>query len=167
MSTQAPATPPSLGTTVVSTPDDTSIVITRSFKAPRDLIFDLWNDPELIPEFWGPSTHSNVVEEWDLRPGGAWRIVSTLANGTAIDFHGEFIRVERPSLVEWPFGFNDIPPTPETLFIDEVDGITTMRSLTILPTREIRDMVLGTGMEAGAAESHDRFEVVLARHLAD
>lgn len=162
MTNTAPVTPESLGRTTMSTPSETTIVLTRSFRAPRERVFDLWTDPKLIPEFWGPAEHSNVVAEWDFVEGGAWRIISTLAQGGAVDFHGDFIRIERPSLIEWTFGFDDTPGGPEVLFLDEVDGITTMRSVAIFPSQEVRDMVLGTGMESGAAEMHDRFEALLA-----
>ncbi len=162
----APTTPPSLGRTVTTTPDDTSIVMTRSFEAPRELVFDMWTDRELVAEFWGPAKHRNEVLEWDLRPGGAWRVLTHVADGGTVDFHGEFLRVERPSLIEWTFGFDDTPPGPETLFLDEEDGITTMRTLSCYPSREIRDLVLGSGMETGAAEMHDRFAALLARRLA-
>lgn len=155
-----------LGTTEFTTPDDTSIVITRAFEAPRDLVWRLWNDPALIPEFWGPAKHRNEVMEYDLRPGGRWRIVSYLAEGGQVDFHGEFLRVEPPELVEWTFGFDDVPPGPETMTFTEQDGITTARAVSTFPTKELRDMVLQSGMQDGATEMHDRFAALLARHLA-
>jgi uncharacterized protein YndB with AHSA1/START domain len=156
--------PTTLGRTEFTTPDDTSIVITRSFDAPRELVWRLWHDPELIPEFWGPAKHRNEVKEWDLRPGGAWRILSHLAEGGTVDFHGEFVRVEAPELVEWTFGFDDVPPGPETLTFTEVDGITTATSVSTFPTKEIRDAVLDSGMQSGATEMHDRFDALLERH---
>lgn len=155
-----------LGHSEFATPDDTSIVITRSFEAPRELVWKLWNDPVLIPRFWGPRGHVTEVLEYDLRPGGAWRIVSTLPDGARVDFHGEFVRVERPSLIEWTFGFGDVPPGPETLCLTEQDGITTMRSVSTFPSKEVRDVVLGSGMQSGATEMHDRFDELLARTAA-
>jgi uncharacterized protein YndB with AHSA1/START domain len=161
MTTYAPDTPASPGRTVVTTPDDTSIVMTRSFEAPRELVFELWTDPDVVPSFWGPAAYTSEVVDWKLRAGGAWRIITTTDSGQKVDFHGTFVRVEQPALIEWTFGFDDVPPSPETLFIDEADGVTTLRSVSVYPDREIRDMVLGTGMEAGAAEMHDRFATVL------
>lgn len=161
MALTTPCTPESLGHTTLTTPDDTSIVMTRSFEALRERVFDLWTDPTHIPQFWGPARNTVEIMGWDFRPNGEWSVVSTLADGGSVRFHGIFTRIERPHLVEWTFGFNDTPPSPEALFLDERDGITTMRSLQVFPTRDIRDMVLGTGMETGAAEMHDRFAQLL------
>lgn len=166
MTTAAPSTPQSVGRTVTSLPDDRTIVMTRSFEAPRELVWDLWTDPDLIPDFWGPAEHDNTVQEWDLQVGGKWRIISKFDEGGMVDFHGEFLQIERPSLIEWTFGFDDTPPGPETLYLDEVDGVTTMRSVTVFPNKEIRDMVIGTGMEKGASEMHDRFAKLVAERLA-
>src|SRR5262249_53135773 len=49
------------------------------------------------------------------------------------------------------------PPSP----LSAEDGRTTVTTTTFYPTKEVRDIVLGSGMEDGAAESHDR----LAEHL--
>lgn len=165
MTTQAPNTPASVGRTVTTTPDDTSIVMTRSFMAPRALVFDLWTDPKLIPDFWGPAIHVNEVKVWDFRVGGKWQIMTATPDGGTVDFHGEFVWIERPAIIEWTFGFDSVPPGPETLFIDEVEGVTTMRSVSTMPSREVRDMVLQGGMEAGAAEMHDCFEAILTQRL--
>ena len=57
--------------------------------------------------------------------------------------------------------FNTGDPAVNTVTFTEADGRTFVTVTTVYPTREIRDFVLGTGMEAGAAESYDR----LAEHL--
>jgi uncharacterized protein YndB with AHSA1/START domain len=160
-----PATAPSIGATTTTVTDAHELILTRSFEAPLELVWDIWTDPNLIPNFWGPREHSNELLEWNLEPGGTWRIVTTLASGGTVDFHGEFLRIERPSLLEWTFGFDETPPLPETLYLDEQNGVTTMRSVSAYPTREILDMVLASGMEKGAAEMHDRFAELLAARL--
>src|SRR5919205_3860069 len=56
--------------TQVSTPNEHEIRVERVFDAPRDHVFAVWTDPELIPEWWGDGT---VVEEMDVRAGGRWK----------------------------------------------------------------------------------------------
>ena len=56
--------------TQVSTPNELEIRVEREFDAPRDHVYRVWTDPELIPEWWGSNT---VVEEMDVRSGGRWR----------------------------------------------------------------------------------------------
>ena len=57
--------------------------------------------------------------------------------------------------------FNSGDPAVTTVTFNEEDGRTTVTATTLYPTKEVRDIVLGSGMEDGAAESYDR----LAEHL--
>ena len=56
--------------TTVTTPNELEIRVERVFDAPREHVFSVWTDPQLIPEWWGDGT---VVEEMDVRPGGTYR----------------------------------------------------------------------------------------------
>jgi uncharacterized protein YndB with AHSA1/START domain len=47
--------------------------ITRTFDAPRELVFRLWSSPEHIARWWGPETCWLDTIEMDFREGGAWR----------------------------------------------------------------------------------------------
>lgn len=57
--------------------------------------------------------------------------------------------------------FNSGDPAVNTVTFTEEDGRTTVTCTTVYPSKEVRDFVLRTGMEDGAAESMDR----LAEHL--
>jgi uncharacterized protein YndB with AHSA1/START domain len=45
-------------------------VITRTFEAPRDLVFRAWTEPERLAKWWGPAGLKIKVKTLDLRPGG-------------------------------------------------------------------------------------------------
>ena len=72
--------------TTVTTPNELEIRVERVFDARA--VYSVWTDPELIPEWWGNGT---VVEQMDLRPGGAYRFRT--AFGVV---EGEFREVEPP-----------------------------------------------------------------------
>jgi uncharacterized protein YndB with AHSA1/START domain len=74
--------------TTVTTPNELEIRVERVFDAPREHVYSVWTDPELIPEWWGDGT---VVEEMDVRPGGTYRFRT--AFGVV---EGEFREVEPP-----------------------------------------------------------------------
>jgi uncharacterized protein YndB with AHSA1/START domain len=150
--------------TVVTTPSDLEIGVTRTFEAPRELVWRLWNDPERIPEFWGPRGTTARVEEYDLRPGGRWRIVNIMADGSEIGFGGEFREVDAPERIVRTFAWDGAPgEVLETLRLDEHDGRTTISSISLFETKEQRDGMLASGMEKGATETHDRFDELLSR----
>jgi uncharacterized protein YndB with AHSA1/START domain len=54
--------------------EDLVVIITRMFDAPRELVFQAFNDPKHIVRFWGPNGFTSTVRELDPRPGGAFRI---------------------------------------------------------------------------------------------
>jgi uncharacterized protein YndB with AHSA1/START domain len=68
------------------------IVTTRVFDAPRELVFRAWTDPKALVKWWGPNGFTTTSQEFDLRPGGAWRLVMHGPDGT--DYPGEFRFVE-------------------------------------------------------------------------
>ena len=50
------------------------VVLTRTFHAPRALVWRVWTDPNHLAKWWGPHRFSNPRVEMDLRPGGALRV---------------------------------------------------------------------------------------------
>jgi uncharacterized protein YndB with AHSA1/START domain len=81
--------------TVAATPDR-EIVITRSFDAPRELVFDVWTRPEHVVHWWGPDGFTITIEEMSVTPGGVWRYVMHGPDGTDYDNKIVFSVVERP-----------------------------------------------------------------------
>ena len=54
----------------VSTTD--AISITRTFTAPRELVFRAWTEPEYLVRWWGPAGSDFSSATVDLQPGGAF-----------------------------------------------------------------------------------------------
>lgn len=48
--------------------------MTRTVKAPIDLVWKVWTDPEHIAQWWGPDGHATVIHEMDFSEGGEWRL---------------------------------------------------------------------------------------------
>jgi uncharacterized protein YndB with AHSA1/START domain len=45
------------------------LVLTRTFSAPRTLVFAAWTDPKRVAQWWGPHGFTTPVCEVDARPG--------------------------------------------------------------------------------------------------
>ncbi|HZO96608.1 MAG TPA: SRPBCC domain-containing protein [Gaiellaceae bacterium] len=80
--------------TTVTTPSEVEIRVERIFDAPRAHVFSVWTDPELIPQWWGDGT---VVEEMDVRPGGAYRFRTAFGVVTRVSFIVLLSCVRRPA----------------------------------------------------------------------
>ena len=59
--------------TVVTTPNDLEIKIDREFDAPRELVWECFEDPELLVEWLGPRRLKMRIEKYDFREGGDWK----------------------------------------------------------------------------------------------
>ena len=151
----------------VTTPGECEIRMTRLFDAPRHLVFEAMSRPEHISRWWGclGEGYSVPVCEVDLRPGGAWRFVNRHPKGEA-GFHGVYREITPPERVVFTEIFDPFPDAESvvTAVLTEENGKTRLTVSCVYPSREVRDIVLGTGMANGAAISYDRLEEV-AREL--
>jgi uncharacterized protein YndB with AHSA1/START domain len=158
----------SSGTAKVTLPTDEQILITREFDAPRSLVYKAYTTPELVKRWWAGRRGEVKSAEIDLRVGGAWRYVMVAHGEFEVAFHGEFReivpdeRIVTTEVYEMP----DAPPlAPEDeplniVTFTEADGRTTLEILVQTTSRELRDMIVGSGMEAGMQESLDALEQV-------
>ena len=149
---------------VTTLPSDREIMMTRTFTAPRELVFRALVDPELVPQWWGQRGSTTVVEALDARPGGKWRFVQQAPDGNEYGFRGEFREVTPPERIVWTFEFEGMPGhvVVETMTLTESEGKTTITTHSVFDTTEERDGMIQSGMEGGANESYDRLAELLA-----
>jgi uncharacterized protein YndB with AHSA1/START domain len=72
------------------------LVLTRTFDAPRELVFKVWTDPKHVALWWGPHGFTTIVQEMDVRPGGAWRYSMRAPDCNSYPFNGEYVEVVAP-----------------------------------------------------------------------
>jgi uncharacterized protein YndB with AHSA1/START domain len=72
-------------------------VMTRTFAAPRERVFEAWSKPEHIASWWGPRGFTMPACEVDLRAGGAFRFVMRGPDGADYPFDGMYESVDPPS----------------------------------------------------------------------
>lgn len=146
----------------VSTPSDQEIRMTRLFDAPRQLVYDALTKPEHVRRWWGclSENHSVTVCEIDLCVGGKWRFVHRGPEGEYPAFYGEYKEIEAPGRLVYTEIFEPYPDSGSlvTQILTEENGKTLLDLNCRYESLEVRDMVLKTGMEKGAAISYDRLE---------
>jgi uncharacterized protein YndB with AHSA1/START domain len=155
----------SSGTAKVTLPTDTQILITREFDAPKHLVYKAWTTPELIKRWWSGHHGTVTSAEVDLRVGGRWRYVMHANSGFEVAFHGEYREIVTNARIVATEVFEGMPVAEEAAPVStntfaEKDGRTTLTILAEHPSREIRDMVINSGMEAGMQEQMDLLEQV-------
>lgn len=152
-------------TNVVAEPGSFEIVMTRTYDAPRELVFKVSTDPDLIPQWWGPGYLTTVVDRMEVREGGRWRYVQTDPEGNEYAFHGVYHSIEAPERIVWTFEWEGMPGHVilESYTFEEVGGKTKVTTQSVFQSVEDRDGMLASGMEEGSVELMDRMEALLAQ----
>jgi uncharacterized protein YndB with AHSA1/START domain len=151
------------GTLKVTTPSDREIVLTRVFDAPKHLVFDAFSKPELLKRWFGPRGWSLVQCDVDLKVGGGFRFVMRGPDGRDMGMRGRYLEIAPPDRSVHMESFDDFPGESQvTAVFVEDGGKTTMTATILYPSQEVRDAVIKSGMEHGAAESYDKLAELLA-----
>ena len=140
--------------TTVTKPNELEIRVERVFDAPRDHVFSVWTDPELIPEWWGDGT---VVEQMDVRTGGTYRFKT--AHGVV---EGEYREVEPPARLVQTF-MNHL----QTLEFEDLGERTRLTQTMHFGSAEERDTTMNYGVEKGAKAGFEKIDAVLERLTVD
>jgi uncharacterized protein YndB with AHSA1/START domain len=161
----------SSGTATVELPTDDQILITREFDAPPHLVFEAWTTPELVKRWWHAKRGEVTVAEVDLRVGGKWRSVMVTDDGVEVAFHGEYLEVvpnERIVSTEVYEGAPDAEAgaVVNTITFEDLDGRTLLTNLVQAPSKDVRDAIIDSGMEAGLQDALDLLEEVAVARRA-
>jgi uncharacterized protein YndB with AHSA1/START domain len=151
--------------TTLEIESDRVLVITRTFAAPRRVVFDAITKPEHVRRWYGCDAMTMTVCEIDLRPGGRWRYVLRMTDGSEHGFGGEYREVVPPERIVCTENYEPLGPGHEmvaTVTLEEHAGRTTLQNRLVYQSRADRDGHIGAGMEAGMRESHERLAALVA-----
>jgi uncharacterized protein YndB with AHSA1/START domain len=156
----------SSGTATLTLPTDEQILITRDFNAPKHLVYKAWTTPELVKRWWHAKRGKMTVIEIDLRVGGKWRYLMVADEGFEVGFHGEYREIEPDERIVSTETYEGLPEgvseeegsTVNTATFTEESGRTTLTLLVQAPSKEARDAIIESGMEAGLQDALDLLE---------
>lgn len=142
-----------------------SVTITRTFDAPRSLLFRLWTDPQHLARWWGPRSFTNPTCEIDVRPGGRIFIIMRGPPDTpyAGDYpmSGEFVEIVEPERIVFTARAENRDGAVQidahnTVTFTEQGGKTTLTIEARAIARQPVGAQMIAGMEAGWTESIDK-----------
>lgn len=134
----------------VEAPDERTLIITRVFDAPREVVFRAWTDPMLAAGWFGPREHPAAEVEMDARPGGVWRARLRAPDGTGeLRLGGVYREVAPPERLALTFAW------------DQPDGARGHETLITIDLAARGDKTLMTFRQslfraAGEARDHDQ-----------
>jgi uncharacterized protein YndB with AHSA1/START domain len=147
----------------LSLPIDREIRVERVFEAPRERVWRAMTEPDLVAQWWGRGNRLEVVR-LDVERGGHWRFVEH-HDGAADGFEGRFREVTPPERIVQTFEWDGMPGhvvVNETTLEELAPGRTRVIVGSLFHTREERDGMLQSGMEAGLNRSYDVLDAMLA-----
>jgi uncharacterized protein YndB with AHSA1/START domain len=99
-------------TSVLATSAGLELVITRTFDAPRSLVFKAWTEPDRAARWWGPQGFTTLHCMMDVRTGGAFRICQRSPDGTEYWKQGVYREVAEPERLVFTFAWEDADGKP-------------------------------------------------------
>ena len=144
--------------------------MSRLFDAPRELVWKVYTDPELIPRWWGPRRYKTIVDKMEVKVGGVWRYVQTDAEGNEFAFNGVYQEVKPPKRLVYTFEFEPMAGhiSTDTITLEEQPGGKTLiTARTTFNSLEDLEGMLQTDMESGAVETWDRLEELLLKSVRE
>lgn len=144
------------------------IVVTRTFAAPRELVFEAWTRSGHVVQWWGPDGFTNPVCELEARPGGAILIHMQAPDGAVYPIRGVFHAVEPPKRLSFTIGAlpdTDGRPrlalrTSVTFAEERYQTLLTLRSSVIRATADMAGPV--SEIDVGWSDSLSRLAHWLA-----
>lgn len=154
----------------ISTPSDTTIVLTRTFDAPRRLVWAAMLTPDMMRRWMLPPPGWVVtVCECEPRLGGVLRLawkndeadpVMTLEGVfTEVVPHERIVHTEKLALGSGQVIGNLV----ETHEFAEQDGVTSLRITQVYPSQDARDEAITSGMDQGMEAGYKQLDAVLAQ----
>ena len=145
---------------VIAEPGVPQVIVIREFKAPRELLFRAYTEPDLVARWLGPPGLELIVNQLDPQHGGRWRWTHYDADGKGYVFHGLYHGTPTPERIVQTYEFDQQPGTVylNLITFDEAEGITTLRQNTVFFAVEDRDVYVAGGMEHGIRASMQQLD---------
>lgn len=151
----------------IETPNDTTIILTRTFRAPRRLVWEAMTSPDKMRRWMLPPPGWTIdVCECEARVGGALHLACK-GDGVLTTLRGTFTEVvlhERMVHTEVMVVGTGEPlwSMVETHEFTEKDGVTVMRITQVYGSKDARDGALA-GMADGMEAGYERLDAMFAQ----
>jgi uncharacterized protein YndB with AHSA1/START domain len=147
-----------------------TLTIETEYSAPIERVWELWEDPRLLEQWWGPPTYPATVVEHNLTPGGRVRYYMTGSAGDKARGWWQVLDVDRPHHLSFENGVADDTGEPMADMPFMIMRVTLKETPTqgtrmliegTFPSTEAMDRYLAMGMEEGITGSVSQIDALL------
>ena len=145
-------------TNVQTDPKAMTMTITAEFDAPIERVWQMWENPRQLEQWWGPPTYPATFVDHDFTPGGTVTYFMTGPEGDQPRGWWRVIAVDAPRRLEFEDGFADgdgspnleMPTTKTRVELTEPsEASTRMVIATNFSSIESMEQMVAMGMEEG------------------
>jgi uncharacterized protein YndB with AHSA1/START domain len=119
--------------------------LTRTFDAPKELVWEAWTTPERLNQWWGPDGFTITTQEFKMEPGGIWRFVMHGPDGVDYPNKIKFVEVSKPDRIAYQH-MDDVDVEPVSFSVTvlfEAAGTKTRLTMhSVFSSAEILDRVV-------------------------
>jgi uncharacterized protein YndB with AHSA1/START domain len=139
--------------------------ITRTFKAPLELVWEVWTNPEHIVNWWGPNGFTNTIHTMEVKEGGEWKLTMHGPDGTNYPNRSVFKEIIPLKKIV----FEHFNPNFITTVLFESKGAETFMEWSMLfETAELRDIVVKQHKaDVGMKQNVEKLEMFLSHLLSE
>ncbi|MGE5108400.1 MAG: SRPBCC domain-containing protein [Sphingobacteriales bacterium] len=121
---------------------DRELTISRLFNAPRELVWEVWTNPEHIKNWWGPNGFSNTIFKMDVKPGGEWDFIMHGPDGTDYKNKSIYKEIRKPEKIV--FEHVSGPKFTATITFEKKENKTFLTWNMLFQTKEEFEQVVKT-----------------------
>ncbi len=89
---------------------DTTLVVRRTYNAPRERVFEAWLDPKALRRFMAPDGVTCGEISIDARVGGSYFITMNAPDGEMI-VRGKYVEIRKPERISFTWGWDEDDPS--------------------------------------------------------
>jgi len=147
-----------------------AMTITAEFDAPVDKVWQMWENPRQLEQWWGPPTYPATFVDFDFTPGGTASYFMTGPEGDQPHGWWRITSIEAPHRLEYEDGFANEDGTPNSnmptmniaVEIVESGATTRMTVRTTFPSLDAMEQLVSMGMDEGMTAAFGQIDALLA-----
>lgn len=146
----------------MSSIENRTITMKRTFKAPLQLVWNAWTQPEHIAQWWGPKGVSITVVEHNFSVGGAWKYTMPMPNGKEFISEGVYSEIVEFEKICTSANFKPMTEGVELQILLAENGDDTDFTFHVIhPTEEYAKQQEKMGIYNGWGSTFDRLQAML------
>ncbi|MBO3697751.1 SRPBCC domain-containing protein [Roseivirga sp. E12] len=146
--------------------NDRTLTIERILKAPIQIVWDAWSQPEHIAQWWGPKGMEVKIETHSFTEGGDWKYIMTMPNGSDFIAEGTYTEIVEHTKICSTANFRPMTEGVEIQALFEAQGDLTKFTFNVVhPTVEYCQQQEKMGFMNGWGSVFNELEEHLAKQM--